>query len=358
MTLSSNEKWPNGPVSLFEPGSQGETKESSRHLLEILRSFFIARCVATVAELRIADLLTDEGKTVEELAYHAGADPQKLQRILRALHSVGIFAQDEDNRFMLTPLSHWLRSDVEGSLRSLSAFMGHTRTWSAWGELAQSARVSASGFEIAAGMKLFEYLADDNEYHTLFNDAMRDLAAQSYSAVVAAYDFSDVGTVMDVGGGTGTFLALILKNNNQLRGMLFDLPYVVAQADPVLEAHHVKDRCTKLEGDFFRSVPAGADAYILATVVHDWDDEQVLIILRNCRRVIPKSGILLLIETIIPDTGANYTNVLDIEMLVMTSGGCERTIPQYRRLFSHAGFELTKVVSTDSDFCIIEGRPS
>lgn len=330
----------------------------SRQVLDMLTGSFVARCVASVAELGIADLLADEGKTVEELAQHSSVDPNKLLRMLRALQSVGLFAQEKNGEFMLTPLAHCLRSDVKGSLRGMAAFMGHSRTWSAWGQLTECARTSEPAFDIASGMSLFEYLAGDEEYRTLFNDAMRDLAAQSYPAVVAAYDFLDAGIILDLGGGTGTLLALILENNNQLSGILFDLPDVVAQADHILKAHKVEGRCTKLEGDFFRSVPAGADTYVLATVIHDWDDERALIILKNCRRVMRNNDRLLLIETLIPDTAANYTNVLDLEMLVMTSGGRERTIAEYRQLLRNGGFEIKRVIPTASNFYIIEGIPA
>jgi SAM-dependent methyltransferase len=329
----------------------------SRQVLDMLTGFFVARCIAAVAELGIADLLADEGKTVEELARQSSVDPKSLLRILRALQSVGLFAQGEYGEFMLTPLTHCLRSDVEGSLRGMAAFVGHSRTWAAWGQLTECARTSEPAFDIVSGMSLFEYLDSDEEYCALFNNAMRDLAAQSYPAVVCAYDFLDAGTIVDVGGGTGTLLALILKNNNQLRGILFDLPDVLGEADPILKAHRVEDRCTKLAGDFFQSVPAGADTYVLATVIHDWDDEQTLIILGNCRRAIPTSGKLLLVEILVPDTGANYTNVLDLEMLVMTPGGRERTIAEYGELLRVGGFEIKRVIPTASNFYIIEGIP-
>jgi SAM-dependent methyltransferase len=344
------------PLSSLAPHQ--ETNDSvSKRVWDMLTSFFVARCIAAVAELRIADILGDGAKSIEELARDASVDSHKLLRILRALQSVGIFAQGEDGGFRLTPLAQCLRSDVDRSLRAAAAFMGHPRTWFAWGQLTQCSRTAEPAFDIASGMGLFEYLACDGGYRTLFNAAMRDLAVQSYPAVVAAYDFSEARIIVDVGGGTGTLLALILQNNNQLCGILFDLPQVISEADHIIEAYGVKGRCTKVEGDFFSSVPAGGDTYLLATVIHDWDDERACTIIRNCRRAMRKSGRLLLVEALIPDSVANYTNILDLEMLVMTPGGRERTVAEYERLLHKGGFEFKRLIPTDSHFSIIEGVP-
>jgi SAM-dependent methyltransferase len=344
------------PPTHFAPEQEAEDP-ASKQMLDMLTGFFVARCIATVAELRIADSLRDRAKSVEELARDASADAHHLLRIMLALQSVGIFAQDESGKFRLTPVGERLRSDVAGSLRAAAAFMGHPRTWSAWGKLTECVITSEPAFDLASGMSLFDYAARDEEYCALFNDAMRDLAAHSYRAVVAAYDFSGATTVVDVGGGTGTLLALILKSYDNLRGVLFDQAQVVAKADPVLESYGVTRRCAKVGGDFFRSVPAGGDTYLLATVIHDWDDERCVTIIRNCRRAMREGGKMLLVETLIPDLDANDANVLDVEMLVMTPGGRERTSAEYRHLLREGGFELKRIVPTRSHLCIIEGVP-
>jgi len=276
--------------------------------------------------------------------------------MLRALASVGVFTETAPGTFALTPLADLLRTAVPGSMRAL-AITYNEEQYRAWGELLHSVKTGGVAFEHIYGMPVFEYFAQHPEADRVFNDAMIGWSNQVAGAVADTYDFAPFRTVVDVGGGYGTLLAAILRNNPDARGILFDQPHVIAGADGLLTAAGVADRCATVGGDFFAAVPEGGDAYVLAQILHDWDDDRCMTILRQCRRAISSHGKLLVVELVLPpDEEPFFGKWLDLHMLVM-NGGRERTAIEYGALFQATGFQLTRVVPTPPGPSVVEAVP-
>ena len=324
-------------------------------MLQIMSGFWISRCVYILAKLGIADLIKDESKTVDELATATASHALSLFRVLRALASIGVISQDDQNRFGATPLSDTLRSDVRGSLRAFAMTEMGEEHYPAWGELLHSVRTGGIAFDKAFGQPVWEFFANHPDNAKIFNDAMSGMTAQANEALHAAYDFGDIKRIMDVGGGHGGLITSILQKNADMRGILFDSPQVIEGAKASIEALGISDRCELIGGDFFHTVPPGADAIILKWIIHDWNDEQSVAILKNCHRVLPDKGKLILVEAVVPATSEpHFSKFIDLNMLVMT-GGRERTESEFRKLYEDSGFELARVVPTESPFSVIEG---
>ena len=325
-------------------------------LLQMMTGYWVSQALHVAAKLGIADLLADGPVDCEDLALATNTHAPSLRRVLRALASVSVFTEVSPGSFALTPLAELLRTETPGSMRAL-AIMYAEEQYRAWGELHHSVRTGETAFEQQFGMGYFEYLAQHPESDRLFNEAMTGWSHQLVGAVVDTYDFSAFKTVVDVGGGYGALLAAILQNNSGMRGILFDLPHVVASAEEQLAATEVADRCTFVGGDFFAEVPAGGDAYVLSQILHDWDDERCVAILGNCRQVIPDHGKLLVVELVLPPGDEPFLGKwLDLHMLVLL-GGRERTAAEYNTLFRAAGFELARVVPTPPGPSVVEAVP-
>ena len=338
----------------------GSAAEASPHqaLLRMITGSWVAQAIYVAAKLQIADLLRDGPQASTALAATTGAHPRALYRVLRALASVGLFSEDEQGRFSLTPLAEPLRSDVPGSVRAFSVMQGSEWAWRSWGEIMHSVRTEEPAFEHVFGMPLFDYYAANPEAGRVGAEGLTSRSEPENARVVSAYDFSRVGTVVDVGGGQGTLLASILTANPQTRGILFEKPHVIAMAQPIFEGAGLNERCEFVAGDFFASVPAGGDVYLLKKVIHDWDDEEARSILSRCRAAIPDSGLLLLIELVIPlGNEPSFGKLLDLHMLV-SPGGRERTEAEYRELLASAGFTLGRVIPTASLVSIVEAVPA
>jgi hypothetical protein len=309
--------------------------------------------IAVIAQLGIADLLKDSPKDVEDLAQVTHTHAPSLYRLLRAVASLGIFAEDDRRRFRLTALAEPLQRDVPGSLHAMATFAGEFWRWQAWGHLRQSIQTGETAFQHTHGMGWFAYLAQHPEASAVFDAAMA--SSERHQTVVAAYDFSTIRTLVDVGGGTGKLLATILQAHPHLQGVLYDTPQVTARAHELLHAAGVADRCAVVAGDFFAGIPSGGDAYLLSLIIHDWDDAPALSLLENCHRAMPAHGKLLVIEQVVPSGNApSPSKLLDITMLV-EAGGRERTETEFRALFAAAGFTLTKIVPTRAPECVLEG---
>jgi hypothetical protein len=327
-------------------------------LLRLSSAGWVAQAIAVAAQLRLADVLTDGAKDVGELAAETGTHTPSLYRLLPALASMGIFAEDHNGRFQLTALATPLRSDVPGSVRAMCAMRGETWFLETWAELLHSVRTGEPGFEHRHGAPLFAFLAEHPAAMALFAEAMTSMSGTECAAVLAGYDFSTATTIVDVGGGHGLLLAAILRSSPSARGVLFDLPAATARAHDTLDAAGVTDRCVISSGDFFDTVPTGGDLYVLKSVIHDWDDDRAVSILANCRRAMDPAGTLLLIERVIPAGNEPSTSKwMDLNMLVAT-GGRERTEDEYRSLFQRAGFTLTCVTPTPAHLSLIEGEPT
>ncbi len=330
-----------------------DSQASVQTLNQIFGGSWITQGVWVAAELGIADLLANGPLTADELAEQTQTQGAALYRVLRALASVGIFAQDPQGRFSLTPPANLLRSDVPDSQRSFAIMMG-AEFYKAWGELLHSVRTGEGGFQKRFGMPFFQYMLEHPMRHGIYDTAMGRFGQGEAEAMLDAYDFSGFRTVVDVGGGSGMLLEAMLKRHPEIKGILFDLPAVVERARSFISDSGLSDRCRIEGGDFFSSVPAGADAYILQHIIHDWEDQDAITILRNCREAMRSDSRVLLVELVIPPgNGPFFGKWLDLMMLLV--GGRERTEEEYRRLFSAAGLKLTRVVSTASEVSIVEG---
>lgn len=330
---------------------------AGEQLRQMIMGFRLTQMISVAAQLGIADQLRDGPQTPAALAAAVGADEATLYRLLRALGSLGIFAETPAGTFVLTPLAELLRSNVPGSLRGVAMLYGETWLWQAYGELLHSVRTGQTAFEHAHGMKLFDYLDQHPAAAETFHAAMTGFTGLEIPAILAAYRFPEAGSVIDLGGGQGTFMAALLAAYPKLAGTVFDLPDVLAQAKERLAAAGVAARASFIDGNFFEAVPEGHDVYLLKRVIHDWNDREVVQILRSCRRACGPDAQLLVIERVIPAGNVPAeAKLFDINMLV-SSGGKERSEQEYRTLFQQAGFEVTQVLPTSSLISVIEARP-
>ncbi len=323
-------------------------------LLQLTSGYWVSQAIYVVAKLSIADLLKDGPKSCEELASVTATHARSLYRVMRTLASVGVFTEIDGGRFGLTPLAAVLQTGVPDSMRALAIMLGE-ESYRAWGELLYSVKTGEPAFDHMYKMRRFEYLGQHPEATDVFNKAMTALFGRVHSAVVKAYDFSGFSKIVDVGGGNGFLITLILKANPGMTGLLFETPAVIQDAKKHIEAAGLAGRCETVAGDFFESVPEGGDAHILSHVIQGFDDDRSVTILLNCRRAMAKNGKLLLVERVIsPGNEPSFGKLLDLQMLVVT-GGRERTEAEYRTLLVSAGFRLASVIATESGESVIEG---
>ncbi len=335
--------------------------EQLQQLYQLMGGYRVSQAIYVVARLGIADLLKDGPQASDDLAGATGAHADALHRVLRFLVGVGLFSEVAPGRFALTPLGAGLRSDVPGSIRPMTLMLLDYSGWQPWGHLWHSVRTGETAFEHVHGLGRFDYLAAHPETGAIFNAAMTGNTAWSGTAITAAYDFTGMRRLVDVGGGHGLLLATVLRAHPALRGVLFDRPEVVAGAGATLEGAGVADRCERVGGDFFTDALPSGDAYILRQIIHDWDDARATAILANCRRGLGEGGRLLVVERRIAPDRRRALPVLhiDLEMLVNV-GGRERTDDEYRALFAAAGFRLTDVVPLGdaAQFYVFAGVPA
>jgi O-methyltransferase/methyltransferase family protein len=328
-------------------------------MLDLVVGYWVSQLVFVAAKLAIADHLAGGAKTVRQLAKATQTEPHALHRMLRALASVGVFAERPGGRFALTPLASTLRSDRPDSLRDFVLMMVEGYNWKAWEHFHSAVATGEMVFPRVHGMKVFEYLAAHPEDAEVFSRSMASLSGTENPAVVAAYDFSKIGTLVDVGGAHGHLLAAVLERHPQMHGILFDRPNVIehARVAPFLRQPKLAGRVRFVAGDVFESVPSGADACVMKYVLHDWTDDQCVTILNNCRAAMPKRGRVLVVDTVIESGNRpQWGKLLDITMLVVT-GGRERTREEFTRLFERAGLRVKRVIPTKCPLSIVEGVP-
>jgi hypothetical protein len=324
-------------------------------LLGLLPGAWVAQSISVVARLGIADLLDQRPRTCDELAAQCGAHGPSLYRVMRALASLGLFTEDRRGRFHLTRIGRCLRTDAPDSMRAVAIYAGSDRHWRAWGDLQHSVRTGQSAFEHQTGRPAYDFYQSDPDAAALFNATMT-VYATPFASAVASADLGDARTVVDVGGGHGTVLAAVLRAHPTLRGVLFDLPEVIRGAPSGLAAAGIAARVDLVGGSFFEAVPSGGDVYLLTSILHNWDDERAIAILRACRRAMAGSGRLLVAEYLVrPGNAPSIAKLMDLEMLVHFSGGRERTAAEYRALFEAAGFRLERVQTTLYSVSILEG---
>ncbi|HEV2880683.1 MAG TPA: methyltransferase [Pyrinomonadaceae bacterium] len=324
-------------------------------LTQMILAPLVTQALRVVAELGVADLLANGARSVDELAAETGAHAPSLYRFMRALAGCGVFAETEGRVFELTPMAELLRAGVEGSMRDLAIFMGADWHWQVWGDAPYSAQTGRAAWAHVHGKEVFPYFAENAEAARVFDNAMTGFSKMVSKAVIEAYDFSSIRKLADIAGGHGSLLAAVLRANPHLGGLLFDVPQVIAGAQAYLEAEGLGHAIELASGNFFESVPAGADAYMMKHIIHDWDGERALSILRNCHRAMRDDGKLLLVEMVVPKGNEPHlSKIQDLEML-LSPGGLERTEDEYRELLAAAGFELTQIIPTASPMCVIEG---
>jgi hypothetical protein len=337
-------------------------QETEQHTLppqavmtQFIMGFVISQSIAIAARLNIADLLHESPKTADELAETTNTHSLSLFRLLRALASVGIFQRDEQNRFHLTPLGETLRSDVPNSVNAFAIMMGEANHWRVYEEMMHSIRTSETAFEKVHGLEPWAFFQQKPDVAKIFDNAMTSFTSGIAPAVITSYDFSNAGTIADIAGGHGILLAQILKANLNTKGILFDQEYVAEGARSTFEKEGVADRCEIVGGNFFESVPSGADIYMMKHIVHDWDDERAITILKNCHKAMNDDSKLLLVEIVLLEKDESGLGpILDLEMLLIP-GGRERTANEYAKLFDKAGFKLTQIIPTPSPMFLIEG---
>lgn len=341
-------------------GTGSPTSESAAfRLLDMVKSFWVTQALYVAAKLGIPDLLANGPRTSEELAEAAGmaAHPPSLHRLLRALTTLEVVREREDGAFELLPMGEPLRADSPVSLRSWTLYIGGYQ-WQTWGQLLESVQTGESARTRLLGTEGFEHLERDPQMAAAFNQAMVENTRLIRSAVVQAYDFSGMRRIVDVGGGYGELLGAILKANPQAQGVLFDMPHAIDEGRRHLEEAGLADRCAFISGSFFESVPAGADAYLLKSIIHDWNDERATAILQTCRGAMPAEAKLLLVERVLPQRLAatpadQATAYSDLNMLVSLAAK-ERTEAEFQTLLEAADLRLNTVVPAAGGFRILE----
>ncbi len=342
--------------------SSGDLSEAAT-LLRFMAGYQLSQAIYVAAVLGVADHLGDEPATADALAHQIAVHPPSLLRLLRTLSAFGILAEDAGEQFTLTPIGAFLQADHPTSLRPTILQQGSDHFWGTWRDLLHSIQTGESAMaHLFDAPNPFTYYASHPEVGAMMNAGFMAQGQLKAQAVVAAYDFTTSGVIVDVGGGRGQLLAAILGAHPSLHGVLFDLPHVVAQADTLFAQANALDRCTLIGGDIFVEIPAGGDTYILANIIHDWPDAQSLAILRNCRRVVGPGVKLLLVERVLPSltdvSPASQAAMLsDLTMLVRT-GGRERTEDEHRALLAAAGFALRVTMATQLGYTILVADPA
>jgi hypothetical protein len=327
-------------------------------LFQIATGHLAASALQVVAQLRIADRLATGPQSTAVLAKQLSVHEDALYRVLRALASIGVFDEVAPHEFALTPAGEMLRSTVPGSMHHMALWITSPFHFHVYADMLHALRTGQPAAEKVAGMPVFEYLARQPELSEIFNNAMTAFSESVIPAALHAYDFSGIGLLVDVAGGHGAVLTAILRQYPSMRGILFDLEHVVAGAKPRIAAMGLNGRCETQHGDFFKAVPAAGDAYIMKHIIHDWDDDRALTILRNIRTAMGNTrGRVILLESVLqPGNAPDLGKLIDLEML-MIPGGRERTAEEFADLFGRAGFDLTRVVATGAPLSVVEATP-
>jgi hypothetical protein len=334
-----------------------QQQSPQEHIMQLATGYMASMCIYIVAKLGIADLLQNGPRPVSGLAAATGTQEDRLYRVLRALASLGVFTETATRTFALTPTAETLRSDVSGSMRAMAIWMGDPLHFRVYAEMMHSLTSGSTAFQRVTGKPIFEYFPGDPEESEIFNAAMTCFSGMTIPAVLEAYDFSGIGTLMDVAGGHGALLRAVLNRYPAMRGVVIEMEHVVRGAKQLPENKALAHRCDFLCADFFAAVPAHADAIIMKHIIHDWDDDKARLILRNCQKALagkPGAKVLLVEPVISAGNAPELGKFMDLEMMVFP-GGRERTEDEFRRLFAASGLRLTRVVATKSPVCVVEG---
>ncbi|MDN5005231.1 methyltransferase [Bradyrhizobium sp. GCM10027634] len=323
-------------------------------LMKLIGGFQVSQAISAMAELGIADVLKGDVLASNDIARAVKCDPPSLYRLLHALASAGLLEEQADQRFRLTPVGECLRSDFPDSRSAWARYVGRPYVRQSWGNLADCVRSGKSAFELLHQANLWTWRGERPEETAIFDAAMSELSRSGGAAIASAHDFSAYKVIVDIGGGQGALLAAILSHHRDTRGILFDLPHVIAKAQDLLAAAKVDDRCEIVGGDVFKSVPGGGDAYVIKSVLMDESDDSVVSILRRCRSVMTPSARIIVIEHLLTPPNQPEVNYSDMTMMVMT-GGRERTQREFEALFAASGLRLEQAVATRSPFTLLIG---
>jgi hypothetical protein len=308
----------------------------------------------TAVKLGLPDKVAAGPRDSDDLARELDAHPDAMFRLLRALSSIGIFRQLNERRFGETPMSRVLRSDLPDSIQPFALLIGDPIWARSWLALDHSIRNGESAFEHVFGKGYFEYLEEHPDDAGTFNEWMSRISKLSAPAVAGAYDFSKAHKVVDVGGGQGVLISDILLRHPGLKGVVFDLPSVV---EDVTLPESLSERLEVVGGDFFEAVPEGGDIYVMQQIIHDWDDEACVTILRNCAEAMAPEGRVLVVDAVIePGNADDINKFIDLHMLVIAGGGKERTLDEFRELLATAGLRLLRRIRTAGMFDIVEAE--
>jgi SAM-dependent methyltransferase len=330
-------------------------------LYQMAAGHYVARALNLAATLGIADLLKDGPRPIDELAAASATHAPSLRRVMRLLAAAGVFEERENGDLALTTLGECLRGDVPGSVRATVMLIAGVRHQDNWKELEYCVRTGEPAFRKRGVSDPFAELAQYPEEAANFDAAMADFTKLAAMAIAGAYDFAELRTIVDVGGGNGALLVGILAVTPHLQGIVFDQPHAVERATTQIAEAALAERCRGVGGDFFTEVPSGGDGYVLKHVIHDWDDGRALVILKNCHRAMGPKGRLLVVEGVYPphidqSWESRGATANDVNMLVAT-GGRQRSEAEFRALYAAAGFELTRIIPTLAGVSVIEGIP-
>jgi SAM-dependent methyltransferase len=329
-------------------------------LIRLINNGSMSQAACVAAELGIADLLAQGPQPANELARATGSHGPSLRRLMQALTSLELCVECDDGSFALTPMGSLLRTDAPNSLRSWAILCGKY-VWPVSGDLLRSVKTGETARDRVGATDRFGHLETDKESALVFNSAMAELSRLVSSEILHSYQFRGMRRIVDVGGGYGALLAAVLQAYPQLSGVLLDLPHAIEGAKANLTNAGVADRCEFIAGSFFDSIPGGGDAYLLKAVLHDWNDEEAVAILRKCRHAVAPGGKLLVIERIMPErfeACALHHAIARVDLTMLVEfGGRERTEPEFRKIFESAGFTLDKVTATSLEYSLLEGIP-
>ncbi len=325
----------------------------------MIENFIVQRCVYIVTEAWIPDMLSEGPRGIERLAKDAGLNEDALYRVMRALTGIGIFKEKKGRVFENTKLSESLQSGIVGSMAALTKYTGSAWNVHEWADIYQCIEKGKDIFQIKYGERFFDWLEKNPEEYRTFDEAMTSLSKLSDDPITAAYNFSRIGSIVDIAGGHGFQLATILKANPHIKGVLIELERVIlaAKQEEALNDPFVKDRVEFVAGDFFESVPGGCDAYFMKSILHDWEDEGAVKILKSCRKAMHDKAKLLVVDMVVKsDNQPHLSKNLDMGMILLL-GGRERTKEEFEKIFTESGFKLNRIIPTASPYCIVEGIP-
>jgi hypothetical protein len=327
------------------------TQEAAMQMMQFITAKWISKPIYVAAKLGIADLLADGPMTVEEIARKKDLYAPYLYRVMRALAGFGIFYENENKAFELTPMAECLKT---GALRSIALMFLSDWHDRAWDKLLHSVKTGENAFHAAHGMSCFDWLKAHPEAAEIYHHAQSIKAMTSHRTIIDSYNFSGINSLTDIGGGYGGLMIEILKANPSMRGVIADVPSVIRETKKIIDAQGLKERCSTVDCDFFREIPSGSDAYILSHILHDWEDPQCQVILKNCHEAMGHESRLLIVEMIVPIGNVpSISKLLDLEVLVM-GGGRERTEAEFYNLIEASGFNLNGIIPTQENISIIE----